>query len=226
MIAWPRKNLLIAGGAAGLLATVNADPLGLGFDFEDRRLAPMRVVNFDALRVQDTVLAIACTPSDPLDCVAVGLDGLIVRGDGTNWRVQALPASAPEHTDITGVAFDGRTPLLATTDGLYVGGDGDDYARDDDLRARMTAAGLPAAVSRVATVAGGGIAVDGRFARDSGTAQWRPTAAPLELHPYALAAYRDADGAVRAIVSATSDPTPLPEPVEPDEDDGDTAGRG
>ena len=87
----------------------------------------------------------------------------------------------------------------------------------------MAAAGLPAAVSTIATVAGGGVAVDGRFARDSGTAEWRPTAAPLELHPYALAAYRDADGAVRAIVSATSDPTPLPDPVEPD--DGDPARR-
>ena len=82
----------------------------------------------------------------------------------------------------------------------------------------MAAAGLPAAVRTVATVAGGGVAVDGRFARDSGTAEWRPTAAPLDLHPYALAAYRGADGAVRAIVSATSDPTPLPEPFEPDDD--------
>ena len=85
----------------------------------------------------------------------------------------------------------------------------------------MAAAGLPAAVRTVATVAGGGVVVDGRFARDSATAPWRPTAAPLELHPYALAAYRDADGAVRAIVSATSDPTPLPEPVEPEDDDRD-----
>ncbi len=118
----------------------------------------MRVSNFDALKVQDTVLAIACTPSDPLDCIAVGLNGLIVRGDGTRWRLQALPDAAPEHTHITGVAFDGRTPLLATTDGLYVGAaSGDGYARDDDLRARMAAAGLPAAVRTVATVAGGGV---------------------------------------------------------------------
>ena len=51
----------------------------------------MRVTNFDDLKVQNTILAIACTPSDPLDCIAVGLDGLIVRGDGTNWRIQALP---------------------------------------------------------------------------------------------------------------------------------------
>jgi hypothetical protein len=223
VIAWPRKNLMIGGGAAGLLTTITADPVGLGSDVEPR--PSMRMVNFDALRVQDTVLAIACTPSDPLDCVAVGLDGLIVRGDGLSWRVQALPDSAPEHTHITGVAFDGRTPLLATTDGLYVGGDGDGYARDDGLRARMLAAGLTGAVSRVVTVAGGGIAVDGRFARDNGTAEWRPTAAPLELHPYALAAYRDANGAVRAIVSATSDPVPLPDPVEP-EDDRDPPGDG
>ena len=187
-----------------------------------RTLPHVRVANFDALQVEDTVLAIACTPADPLDCVAVGLDGLIVRGDGTNWRIQHLPDAAPEHTHITGVAFDGRTPLLATTDGLYVGqAAGDDYVRDDDLRARMAAAGLPAAVRTVATVAGGGVAVDGRFARDSATAPWRPTAAPLALHPYALAAYRGADGAVRAIVSATPDLTPLPEPFEPDDDEPD-----
>ncbi len=226
VIAWPRKDLMIAGGAAGLLTTVNADPIGLDSDLDDRRVGSLRVVNFDALKIQDTVLAIACTPSDPLDCIAVGLDGLIVRGDGTNWRVQALPDSAPEHTDITGVAFDGRRPLLATTDGLYVGGDGNDYARDDDLRARMIGAGLTGTVSRVVTVTGGGVAVDGRFARDSATAEWRPTAAPLDLHPYALAAYRDANGAVRAIVSATSDPVPLPEPVEPDDNGDPPTGDG
>ena len=174
----------------------------------------MRVTNFRELKVQNTVLAIACTPSDPLDCVAGGLDGLIVRGDGTNWRIQALPATAPKPTHITGVAFDGRTPLLATTDGLYVG---DASARR--LRARRRSsrphdrAGLPAAVRTVATVADGGIVVDGRFARDSAAAPWRPTAAPLDLHPYALAAYRGTDGAVRSIVSATSEPVPLPEAV-------------
>ena len=144
-----------------------------------------------------------------------------MRGDGTNWRIQALPATAPKPTHITGVAFDGRTPLLATTDGLYVGeASGDAYVRDDDLRARMTAAGLPAAVRTVATVADGGIAVDGRFVRDSAATPWRPTAAPLDLHPYALAAYRDPDGAVRSIVSATSEATPLPEPFDPEDDDG------
>jgi hypothetical protein len=219
VIAWPRRDLLIGGGGAGLLTTVTADPFRLGSEFDDQRPPGMRIVNFDELRVQDTVLAIACTPSDPLDCIAVGRDGLIVRGDGMTWGIHALPDSAPEHTHITSVAFDGRRPLLATTDGLYVGGDGDDYARDDDLRARMTAAGLPAAVSRVATVAGGGVAVDGRFVRDSETASWRPTAAPLELHPYAVAAFRDAGGAVRTIVSATSDAVPLPDAAEPEDED-------
>ena len=160
-------------------------------------------MNFDALPVEATVMAIACTPSDPLDCVAVGLDGLIVRGDGTSWSVQSLPSSAPDGTDITGVAFDGRTPLLATTDGLYRGAESPgSYERDDDLRDRMRAAGLPAAVRVVATVDGGGVVVDGRFARDSATAPWRPTGAPLDLHPFAIAAYRDG-ASVRAIVSAT-----------------------
>jgi hypothetical protein len=214
-VAWPRVNVLIAAGALGMLATATADPFDVDFSFEDRPAPPMRVTNFDGLKVQDTLVAIACTPSDPLDCVAVGPEGLIVRGDGFSWRVQALPVTAPEHTHVTGVAFDGRTPLLATTDGLYVG-TGDAYVRDDDLRARMVAAGLPAAVRTVATVAGGGVVVDGRFARDDPTAQWRPTAAPLDLHPFALGAYRDPNGSVRAIVSATSDPTPLPERFEPD----------
>ncbi|WP_445149477.1 hypothetical protein [Baekduia sp. Peel2402] len=222
VLIWPRPNLLIAGGAAGLLATLDADPVGVVNGFEGTSEPPQRGVNFDALPVQATVLAIACTPSDPLDCVAVGRDGLIVRGDGKSWTIQFLPQSAPDHTDITGVAFDGRTPLLATTDGLYRGqpsGEGDSYTRDDDLPTRMHAAGLPTAVSQVATVEGGGVIVDGRFARDRATSSWRATGAPLELFPFALAAYRDAGGAVRAIVSATPEATPLPEPLQPDEDD-------
>ncbi|MDA0183651.1 hypothetical protein OJ997_25305 [Solirubrobacter phytolaccae] len=227
VLVWPRPNLLIAGGSAGSLMTTNADPLSFDAVLEDRQLPPMRVVNFDALKIEDTVLALACTPSDPLDCIAVGLNGLIVRGDGYNWRVLSLPATAPDPTHITGVAFNGRTPLLATTDGLYVGepsGGGDAYTRDDDLRARMAAAGLPAAVRTVATVAGGGVAVDGRFARDNEAAPWRPTAEPLDLHPFALAAFRGADGTVRSIVSATSEPVPLPEPVDLDDEQIDEQG--
>lgn len=218
-VAWPRKNVLIAGGPGGLLATTNAEPLASnGFELEERPTSGIRLTTFDELEVQHTVTAIACTPSDPLDCVAVGLDGLIARGDGTTWRLQALPATAPKPTHITGVAFDGRTPLLATTDGLYAGA-GDGYVRDEDLRARMVGAGLPPAVRTVATVAGGGVSVDGRFARDSAGAAWRPAAAPLALHPYALGAYRGADGVVRAIVSATADPTPLPEAIDLGEED-------
>lgn len=217
-IAWPRRDIVIAGGSSGLLATSNREPFNVNTDFfEDEDIPNPRITNFEELEVRNTVLAIACTPTDPLDCVAVGLNGLIARGDGFRWRLQALPDAAPEPTHVTGVAFDERTPLLATTDGLYVAS-GDGYARDEDLRARMTAAGLSGAVRTVATVAGGGVVVDGRFARDSAGAAWRPTAAPLALHPYALGAYRDADGAVRAIVSATSDPTPLPEPIEPEPD--------
>src|SRR3954447_16675844 len=89
----------------------------------------------------------------------------------------------------------------------------------------MRSAGLPAAVSVVATVAGGGVAVDGRFARDSEEAPWRATAAPLGLFPYALAAYRDAGGAVRAIVSATAEATPPADSLKPDEDDEDEDNR-
>ena len=54
-IAWPRKNLLIAGGSAGLLATATADPFGLSSGFEDREMPrPCGSTNFRELEVQDT----------------------------------------------------------------------------------------------------------------------------------------------------------------------------
>ena len=181
----------------------------------------MRVANFDALRVQDTVLAIACTPSDPLDCIAVGLDGLIVRGDGTSWRVQVaagLGAGAHRHHrrrvrrphaaaghDRRALRRRGvRRRLRARRRSSRPHGRRGS-ARRGDARSRPS----PAAASR-------------STAASRATAARRSGARPLRRWsciPYALAAYRDADGAVRAIVSATSDPTPLPDPVEPDDDD-------
>ena len=189
-IAWPRKDLLIAGGSVGLLATATGEPFDLSSGFEDREIPRARLTNFRELEVQNTTLAIACTPSDPLDCVAAGLDGLLVRGDGTNWRFQALPETAPKPTHITGVAFDGRTPLLATTDGLYVGA-----SVGRRLRARRRSSRPD---DRAGPARGGAHGRDrrrrwhrggGRFVRDSAAAPWRPTTAPLDLHPYALAAY-------------------------------------
>ena len=146
--------------------------------------------------------AIACTPSDPLECVAVGLNGLIVRGDGTNWNVQPLPGSAPAGTDITGVAFDGRTPLLATTDGLYRGTDRP-ASTSATTSCATGCAGRPAraAVTRVATVDGGGVVVDGRFARDAATAPWRPPARRWTCIRSRSPPIRDG-ASVRTIVSA------------------------
>ena len=98
---------------------------------------------------------------------------------------------------------------MATTDGLYHG-DGDGrWTRDDALHAALEAAGRPAAVERVATEPGGGTVVDGQFERDAPTAPWRATSAPLELHPVAIAAFRDG-GELRTIVSAAASAPPLP----------------
>ena len=226
-IAWPRKDLLIAGGSGRPLATANAEPFDLSSGFDDRADTPRAAHQLRRADVQDTMLAIACTPSDPLDCVAVGLDGLIVRGDGTNWRVPVAArdgAGAAPH--ITGVAFDGRTPLLATTDGLYVGRRRPAaYVRDDDLRARMTAAGLPAGGAHGrdrrrrrrrrrrplrARHPRGALAADERAA---GPAPVRPRRLPRHGRSRAVDRVRDADL------------TPLPEPVEP-EDERQSAGRG
>ena len=170
--------------------TVAARPGAVRSDVRLPTTRGARSSTYDALPVEATLLAVACNAADPLECTAVGRNGLIVRGDGQSWHVEHLPgASAPDGTDITSVAYDGRTPLVATTDGLYRG-DGDGrWTRDDALRAALEAAGRPPAVVRVATEPGGGTVVDGRFERDAPTAPWRATSAPLELLPVAIAAY-------------------------------------
>ncbi|MDA0159990.1 hypothetical protein OM076_06940 [Solirubrobacter ginsenosidimutans] len=219
-IVWPRPNLLIGVGSAGALVTATNDPVPFDLTLEGLLDDTGRQVSrYDDLPVEATLLAIACTTADPLDCTAVGRDGLIVRGDGKRWKVEHLPAETPSATDLTSVAYDGRTPLVATTDGLYAGDDDGHWTRDDALRAQLEAAGRPAAVERVATEPGGGTVVDGSFERDAPTAPWRATSAPLDLHPVAIAAIRDGDS-VRTIVSAAPAAVPLPTPVTPD--DGDT----
>ena len=105
-----------------------------------------RLVNFDELEVQDTAARDRVHAVRPARLHRRRPR----RPDRARRRHElARPGAARRRrrsrTDITGVAFDGRTPLLATTDGLYVGeATGDAYVRDDDLRARMAAAGLPA----------------------------------------------------------------------------------
>ena len=223
-IVWPRPNVLIGVGSAGTLVTSGSDPvpfdLSLDGLLDDSR---RQLSRYEALPVEATLLAVACTGAGPLECTAVGRNGLIVRGDGKAWHVEHLPAETPAATNVTSVAYDGRTPLAATTDGLYAGSDDGHWSRDDTLRALLEAAGRPATVERVATEPGGGTVIDGRFERDAPTAPWRPTSAPLDLHPIAIAALRDG-GAVRTLVSAAPAAVPLPAPIPADDgppEDGD-----
>ena len=78
-LVWPRPNLMIAGGAVGYLASTNYGPFSLDQDFDDTRMPDLRIDTFDGLKRQNTVLALACTASDPVDCVAVGL-GMLGHG--------------------------------------------------------------------------------------------------------------------------------------------------
>ena len=210
-VAWPRPDVVIGVGSAGALVTALRDPVpfDLGLD-DDTRGA---VETYDDLPVEATLLAIACNANDALECTAVGRNGLIVRGNGLQWHVEHLPAGVPAATDLTSVAYDGRTPLVATTAGLFQGDGDGEWTRDDALQTALSDAGLPPAVTRVATEPGGGTVVDGHFERDAPTAPWRATSAPLDLYPVAIAAIRDG-GQVRTIVSAAPSAPPLPEPVK------------
>ena len=200
-MVWPRHGLLIGVGSAGLLVTGRTTPQP--YDFGDVELAAGTTA-WEGLPTSAVLLDVACTREDPLECTAVGRDGLVMRGDGTTWTQDKLPGAAA-HADITSVRYSGRTVLLATSEGLYTG-DGGTYAADPTITGRVRV---------LATVAGGGAVVDGRWERDRADAPWRRAAGPLELNPYAIAAVRGDDGHVRAIVSATPDPVPLPEPLDP-----------
>ncbi len=229
-VVWPRPNVLIGVGSAGALVTAGRDPVALDLTSEDISEDPRRqLTTYDDLPVEATLLAVACTATDPLECTAVGRNGLIVRGDGLRWHVERLPTEAPSATDITSVAYDGRTPLVATTNGLYHGDAAGRWTRDAALHDALEAAGRPAAVERVATEPGGGTVVDGQFKRDAPTAPWQATNAPLELHPVAIAAFREG-GELRTIVSAAASAPPLPTPVTNEEgpptDDDDGPFRG
>ena len=153
----------------------------------------------------------ACAPGGGgLDCTVVGLHGVIVRirGDQATVTRPVLPAAAAR-TDIRSVAYVAGRPVVATTAGLFRERADGTWARDEKLGALMARAGAGTRVDRVAALADGGVVADGRWASDDGTT-WRASAAPLDRHITALAAYRDASGAVRAL--AVAGPTAIPDP--------------
>ncbi|MDX6702066.1 MAG: hypothetical protein QOF26_2292 [Baekduia sp.] len=217
-LAWPRRDLVIGAGSGGTLSVLRTEPVPIDSFFsgiDENAASPGPPLPRTA-----TFLDVACTAADPLVCVAVGLDGLVVRGDGSTWSVERLPGDGA-HADITGVAFAGQTALLATSKGLYT-------EQDGDWRADPT---ITSPVSTVAGLPDGGAAVDGRWERDSAGAPWHRTSAPLDWHPLAIAAIRSG-GHVRTLLSATADPVPLPPalplngPDRPDQLPGDPPPSG
>jgi hypothetical protein len=195
-LAWPRPDLVVGAGHGGTLSVLRTEPVPIDSFFggiDENAATPGPPLPRTA-----TFLDVACTAEDPLVCVAVGLDGLVVRGDGTAWSIERLPGDGA-HADITGVAFAGQTALLATSKGLYTGQDG-------DWRADPT---ITSAVSTVDGLPDGGAVVDGRWERDGAGAPWHRTSAPLDWHPLAIAAIRSG-GHVRTLLSVTADPVPLP----------------
>ena len=220
-IAWPRPNVLIGVGSAGALVTSLRDPVP--FDLTPEGSPTTRAARsspYDDLPVEATLLAVACTATDPLECTAVGRNGLIVRGDGSAGTSSTCPPTAPAATDLTSVAYDGRTPLAATTDGLY--------GATTTATGRATTpcaprwrppAGRPrwsaSRPSRAAAPSSTGASSATRRRRRGGRRARRWTSTRSRSPPSATAA--------RSARSSPPPPSapPLPEPVEPDDGDRD-----
>ena len=206
-IAWPRPGLLIGVGSGGLLVTVRGEPQA----FTEERSPGERTL-YEGLERTATLLDVACTRSDPLECLAVGRDGLVVRGDGERWSVERLPG-AGARADATSVRYAGRAALIATSAGLYTSEPAGPWRREPQI---------PGGVRVVDALEDGGAVVDGRWARDGAGQPWRAVGTPLDRQVIALAAVRDGNR-VRALAVTAVEAPPLPEPLpaeapEPDPD--------
>ena len=212
-IAWPRTNVVIGVGSAGALVTVLRDPapfdLTTGFSDNPRTL----VEAYNDLPIEATLLDVACSASDPLECTAVGRKGLIVRGDGRKWHIEHLPrALRPPPTSPASPTTGGRRwwrPPTAST-GVMATAAG----RATRICARRWRArgGRPRwSASRPSRRRHGRRRALRARRRDGAMARDERASGPV---PVAIAAVRDG-GQVRTIVSAAPAAPPLPEPVEP-----------
>ncbi len=163
---------------------------------------PGAPLDFDA-----NLLDIAFDPSNPDRGYAVGRQGVLLRY-GKRWTQEALPAEIADK-DLLGIAFAGSQAIVAwrapdgTSSGLLVNSPGQPWRVDAQASELATSTfgsllavgGLP---DGGAVAAGAGTVI----IRDSATAAWRLSDAPLTgLTAVAAAAVRDGS-VVRAIVSA------------------------
>ncbi|MDW5597977.1 hypothetical protein VSS74_26720, partial [Conexibacter stalactiti] len=210
-VAWPEAGRAYAVGDLGAMWLWRSET-GL---WERDAAAP---IAFDG-----NLMGVAFAPGDGQRGYAVGRAGVLL-AYGKTWEQQVLPPGF-ERADFSSIAFAGQQALVAAGSDVLLN-DGSGWRVDTGLhellarstsQARIvTVAGLP---DGGAIAAGGGVV----FVRDSATAAWRPSAAPLPAATVVAAAPVRVGERVRAIVSVTPGATwpiptvlPPPDPELPD----------
>jgi hypothetical protein len=210
-VAWPEPGRAYAVGDKGAMWVWRAQT-GL---WEPDPAAPYNFIG--------NLTGIAFSPSDPGVGYAVGKQGVLLKF-GKSWEQVSLPAQL-QQVDFTSIAFAGeeafatyravvedpRDRETAETGGLAVE-DGSGW--QVDASAAKLLAQLPdvrdAVLSKVAGLPDGGAVAAGPglvIERENAGSEWRfsPQPLPEAENVSALAAYREADGPVRAVVSVDLD---------------------
>ncbi|MCL2769502.1 MAG: hypothetical protein FWD42_05250, partial [Solirubrobacterales bacterium] len=208
-VAWPERGRAYAVGDNGTMWLWRADT-GL---WEPDPATPYNFIG--------NLSAVAFSPADPNRGYAVGKQGVLLRY-GKTWTQEALPEGLQD-VNFTSVAFAGGEALASyralVKDGsgeVESGGlaveDGTGWHVDPAASALLATLPYPGddVLSKVAGLPDGGAAAAGPglvIERDSAAGPWRFSAAPLPeaQNIAALGAYRDAAGAVRALVSIDLD---------------------
>jgi hypothetical protein len=199
-VAWPEPDRAYAVGDNGAMWLWRAET---GLWEPDPAKDPNFIGNLNA---------IAFSPSDPSIGYAVGKGGVLLRY-GKTWEQEPLP-EALQSVNFTSVAFAGGEALATyryvTAGPREAGGlavdDGSGWHVDEGAQALVGQAVL----SKVAGLPDGGAVAAGPdvvIERDAPEGAWRLSSQPLPeaRNISALAAYREAGGPVRALVSIDLD---------------------
>ena len=198
-VVWPRPNVLVGVGSAGALVTAGRDPVALDLTSDGISDDPRReLTTYDDLPVEATLLAVGVHRHRPARVHRRRPQ----RADRARRRA-ALARRAPAHRGAERHRHHERRLRRPDPAGGHHQRPLPRRRRrpvDTRRRAarRVGSRGRPAAVERVATEPGGGTVVDGQIKRDAPTAPWQATNAPLELHPVAIAAFREGGECARS----------------------------
>ncbi len=200
-LAWPRADLMVAVGTAGLMKFTSVPPvedyLISGPVSTGQQATEVTVREAAGLDLLDVAFAAG---ADPLDGWAVGRDGAALhcvdrpgKGGVIEHRcARVKPAGELATADFRQLAYAGSQALIASSAGLVKVKDGA-LGLDRDLAAMIEADGRPAGVRTVAGLPDGAAVVDARYARLSADGPWLRLPSPAEGDVIALALARRSD---------------------------------